>query len=263
MSKISNKLRQCLLINVNVMKRVVKNSSSKEKSSRNLIGNNERITRSLASKAKEESPEGNTGIKQEKEAESTESVLRKELRDNQESLENKTDIKQEDRVDSTDVEEKSSKINLASFEFKGKKRPVLEGSSSKKRQHVKVEYDDLKIKKEEVEDVEPENQVEVNDGKPLNWRAMLNNIRKMRENKDAPVDSMGCHKCPDENESPKVLHPSLLFTFLLSQGFLDTKISITDRPNVEQSNKRTNYIHCNDSSKGTWMYCRKYFKHNG
>ena len=30
---------------------------------------------------------------------------------------------------------------------------------------------------------------------PENWSDMLENIRKMREKRDAPVDTMGCQKC--------------------------------------------------------------------
>ena len=30
---------------------------------------------------------------------------------------------------------------------------------------------------------------------PENWSEMLENIRKMREKRNAPVDTMGCQKC--------------------------------------------------------------------
>ena len=39
---------------------------------------------------------------------------------------------------------------------------------------------------------------------PPLWKEQLENIRKMREGKDAPVDTMGCDKLKDENASPKV-----------------------------------------------------------
>lgn len=39
---------------------------------------------------------------------------------------------------------------------------------------------------------------------PSNWHTMLNNIREMRKNMDAPVDNMGCHKCHDDNAPPEV-----------------------------------------------------------
>lgn len=39
---------------------------------------------------------------------------------------------------------------------------------------------------------------------PPLWEEHLENIRKMREGKDAPVDTMGCDKLKDKNASPKV-----------------------------------------------------------
>lgn len=39
---------------------------------------------------------------------------------------------------------------------------------------------------------------------PENWELTLNNIQKMRSEFNAPVDGMGCEKCVDINESPKV-----------------------------------------------------------
>lgn len=40
---------------------------------------------------------------------------------------------------------------------------------------------------------------------PKNWKQMIENIREMRKNRSAPVDTMGCHKCSDENASVKVI----------------------------------------------------------
>lgn len=39
---------------------------------------------------------------------------------------------------------------------------------------------------------------------PPNWKLMLENIRQMRSDDNAPVDTMGCHKCADENADEKV-----------------------------------------------------------
>ncbi|XP_036324624.1 endonuclease III-like protein 1 isoform X2 [Rhagoletis pomonella] len=38
---------------------------------------------------------------------------------------------------------------------------------------------------------------------PKNWRLMLENIRAMRSATDAPVDTMGCHKCSDNEADEK------------------------------------------------------------
>lgn len=104
------------------------------------------------------------------------------------------------------MEEKQTKINLSHFAFKREKKPVLGSISPKKRKHVEVEYDDettvSKIRKEE--DIQEESIGTLKDGKPFHWETALKNLREMRKNKDAPVDSIGYQKCPDENEAPEV-----------------------------------------------------------
>lgn len=39
---------------------------------------------------------------------------------------------------------------------------------------------------------------------PKNWQKMLENMREMRKNRSAPVDTMGCHMCADTNADEKV-----------------------------------------------------------
>jgi hypothetical protein len=39
---------------------------------------------------------------------------------------------------------------------------------------------------------------------PKNWHEVVNNIREMRKQRDAPVDTMGCDKCTDESAPPEV-----------------------------------------------------------
>ena len=39
---------------------------------------------------------------------------------------------------------------------------------------------------------------------PDEWRTHLENIRIMRQNRDAPVDLMGCDRLSDKNAEPKV-----------------------------------------------------------
>lgn len=137
-------------------------------------------------------------------------------------------------------EKETPKIDLSQFKFETKDRRKLAAVSPKKREHVKleVEISPSKIKKEDTDidsafttkddnsDVFKEDtmalskikrdltgtcflsssiKTENDDGKPLNWETILNNLREMRKNKDAPVDYMGSHKCPDEAAEPKVL----------------------------------------------------------
>lgn len=39
---------------------------------------------------------------------------------------------------------------------------------------------------------------------PQNWSQVLANIREMRKDRSAPVDTMGCHKCSDHDADEKV-----------------------------------------------------------
>ncbi|CAH8470217.1 unnamed protein product [Schistosoma rodhaini] len=56
---------------------------------------------------------------------------------------------------------------------------------------------------------------------PLNWRVQLSNIRKMRESRDAPVDSMGCERLADETEHPKTFRLQVLISLMLSSQTKD------------------------------------------
>jgi endonuclease-3 len=84
-------------------------------------------------------------------------------------------------------------------------------SKNVKRRHVPVAYEDcVKTKSERKEDtVHGESSTEETENKklkwePKNWREVLNNIREMRKQRDAPVDTMGCDKCADESARPEV-----------------------------------------------------------
>ena len=87
------------------------------------------------------------------------------------------------------------------------------------RKHVKIEYesenqdggrerasDDLK---EDVASKKRKKDTSVtkkqsSDWEPANWREQLANIREMRKLRDAPVDSQGCEKTADMNQSAEV-----------------------------------------------------------
>ena len=92
------------------------------------------------------------------------------------------------------------------------------------RKHVKIEYesenqdggrerasDDLK---EDVASKKRKKDTSVtkkqsSDWEPANWREQLANIREMRKLRDAPVDSQGCEKTADMNQSAEVSVASL------------------------------------------------------
>ncbi|XP_023952680.2 endonuclease III-like protein 1 isoform X2 [Bicyclus anynana] len=62
-----------------------------------------------------------------------------------------------------------------------------------KKPHVKIEFEKDSPNKEESKGL----------WEPNNWKDFLINLRNMRSNNDAPVDSMGCHMCMDEDAPPK------------------------------------------------------------
>lgn len=43
-----------------------------------------------------------------------------------------------------------------------------------------------------------------------NWWQQLENVRLMRSEKPAPVDTQGCHQCADQNADEKVRHLNII-----------------------------------------------------
>lgn len=56
---------------------------------------------------------------------------------------------------------------------------------------------------------------------PKNWRQLLANIREMRKERNAPVDTMGCEKCPDEYSDEKTKRFHHLISLMLSSQTKD------------------------------------------
>lgn len=75
-----------------------------------------------------------------------------------------------------------------------------------------VNVEDINTDHSRQSEVKVENSKHVTEGtqgkkskwEPPNWLGMLNNIREMRKTMDAPVDTMGCHKCQDDNAPAEV-----------------------------------------------------------
>lgn len=61
----------------------------------------------------------------------------------------------------------------------------------------------------------------VSSWRPANWETTLDKIREMRKNKDAPVDSMGCDKCVDQDSKPEVARFQALVSLMLSSQTKD------------------------------------------
>ncbi|XP_043567130.1 endonuclease III-like protein 1 isoform X1 [Chiloscyllium plagiosum] len=56
---------------------------------------------------------------------------------------------------------------------------------------------------------------------PKDWREQLDNIRKMREGRDAPVDHMGAEQCFDKTAAPEVMRYQVLLSLMLSSQTRD------------------------------------------
>jgi len=56
---------------------------------------------------------------------------------------------------------------------------------------------------------------------PQDWEAVYLSIRKMRENRTAPVDSMGCERCNDVDAPPQVQRFQCLISLMLSSQTKD------------------------------------------
>ena len=99
-------------------------------------------------------------------------------------------------------------------------REAISALSTKQKQprrHIKIEYEkrqqeavasednkigDVAAKKRKKEI--PATKAHTSGWEPANWREQLANIREMRKSRDAPVDSQGCEKTADLNQSPEV-----------------------------------------------------------
>lgn len=118
-------------------------------------------------------------------------------------------------VNQEPTKDSSQKPNFSKFKFSREEKPKLSSISPKKRQHINPEYDDISPSKIKIELDENTGEIQKkidlqspikteNARTPSNWEAVLNNLREMRQKRDAPVDSMGTQKAADEAETPEV-----------------------------------------------------------
>ncbi|CAH0579469.1 unnamed protein product [Chrysodeixis includens] len=91
-----------------------------------------------------------------------------------------------------------SKMDLSKFRFE-------------KKPHVKIEFDKDSPTKDDTKGL----------WEPANWKEFLVNLRIMRSNNDAPVDSMGCHMNMDENATPETYRYQCLISLMLSSQTKD------------------------------------------
>uniref|UniRef100_A0A1I8P1L5 Endonuclease III homolog n=1 Tax=Stomoxys calcitrans TaxID=35570 RepID=A0A1I8P1L5_STOCA len=93
-----------------------------------------------------------------------------------------------------------------------------ENKATKKSNNTKklISQNNDDIKSEEVKQEPGEDKWE-----PQNWKHILDNIRIMRSKDNAPVDTMGCHKCADENADEKTQRFHKLVALMLSSQTKD------------------------------------------
>lgn len=112
---------------------------------------------------------------------------------------------------------KSSQKKLKKVEVDNKEEIKLLSSTEIKKEtetedtneNIKAEPHEEKI---DVKNIKIKKKLKLGE-KPCNWQKILENLREMRKNSDAPVDSMGCHKCMDESAEPKVLELLMIESF--------------------------------------------------
>lgn len=82
-------------------------------------------------------------------------------------------------------------------------------SKTSRRKHVKIEYTENKQSQQNQSTKNEEShslakRSKSSDWAPEGWREQLDNIKIMRENRDAPVDLMGCERTADMKARPEV-----------------------------------------------------------
>ncbi|RZC43055.1 endonuclease III-like protein 1, partial [Asbolus verrucosus] len=122
-------------------------------------------------------------------------------------------INQSDDVASSQADQEG-KPDLSKFKLTPKPKLSNKPSNPKriKREHIKIEPDSNEA---------PNAKNIKKNGAPDNWEQTLDNLREMRKNFDAPVDSMGCHKCQDETASPEITRYQALLSLMLSSQTKD------------------------------------------
>lgn len=99
----------------------------------------------------------------------------------------------------------------------GKKRTSDGGKSADSKNVPTIQIEENSSEDSTV----PEKQVK---WEPKNWRQLLANIREMRKERNAPVDTMGCNKCYDERSDEKTKRFHHLVALMLSS---QTKDAVT------------------------------------
>ena len=93
-----------------------------------------------------------------------------------------------------------------------------------KKEAEKVKSSSLKRKGKEVQDIEvkkEKSEEKVSNWEPENWKELLQNIKAMRKDESAPVDSQGCERTADETETPEVRFCHSLQVMFMASFFVE------------------------------------------
>lgn len=134
----------------------------------------------------------------------TKAIIKQETLDAVEAFASTSKPKQKVKVDAASV--KKETVVTADTEIKQEKIKSVATKSPKSKTKPKAKSEVAEIKTETVDTApvakEPAAKVK---WQPKNWQQMIENIREMRKNRPAPVDTMGCHKCSDETAPENVI----------------------------------------------------------
>ncbi|KAK4874433.1 hypothetical protein RN001_013793 [Aquatica leii] len=120
-----------------------------------------------------------------------------------------------------------------------------------KRPHVTAEYDESTSPKKPANKLAGKTLIE---NKPEHWEEVLKNLREMRKDFDAPVDTMGCDQCPDEAASPQDKRFQTLLSLMLSS---QTKDQVTHAAMLrlrEHGCSLLNILNTTDEKLGELIY---------
>ncbi|GFR22256.1 hypothetical protein TNCT_12052 [Trichonephila clavata] len=102
---------------------------------------------------------------------------------------------------------------------------------------------------------------DIEDGwEPENWRAVLDNILKMRKMYIAPVDSLGCEECPEKDIEPEVFRYQTLISVMLSSQTRDEVTFAASQRLIEHGLTVDNILKTPDEKIGELIYPAGFWK---
>ncbi|XP_013407654.2 endonuclease III-like protein 1 [Lingula anatina] len=127
---------------------------------------------------------------------------------------------------------------------------------------IKIEYEETDSSAHlisDAEDFEVPVKREQQDSKRSAWEPpncwqQLDNIREMRKNRDAPVDTMGCDRISDQDAKPQVYRYQVLLSLMLSSQTKDQVTSAAMTRLRQHGCNITNILATDDKKLGELIY---------